>query len=100
MRIAMIMVRHPSTRLSPIMPSVAELLREWGATVDIVEPDEGVTDLGDLVPRHDLYILKSGSELALSLAGALHARGARIVNPYPAAMACRDKVVATRVLQA
>ena len=99
MRIAMIMVKHPPTRMSPIMPAVIRLLREWGAVVDVLEPDESVTDLGQLSVRHDLYVLKSGTDLALSLAGALHAQGATIVNPYPAAVACRDKVVATRVLQ-
>jgi ribosomal protein S6--L-glutamate ligase len=99
MRIAMITVKHPAGRISPIMPAVAEHLREWGAVVDVLQPDETVTDLGALEPRHDLYVLKSGTDLALSLAGALHARGATIVNPYPAAVACRDKVVATRVLQ-
>jgi ribosomal protein S6--L-glutamate ligase len=98
-RIAMILVRHPQTRVSPVLPEVARLLREWGADVDVIEPDETVTDLGQLRVEHDLYVLKSGTDLALSLAGALHAQGATIVNPYPAALACRDKVVATRILQ-
>jgi ribosomal protein S6--L-glutamate ligase len=100
MRIGMIMVRHPETRISPIMPQVVTLLREWGADVDVIEPDETVTDLGRLRVEHDLYVLKSGTDLALSIAGALHAQGATIVNSYPASVACRDKVVATRMLQA
>jgi ribosomal protein S6--L-glutamate ligase len=99
MRIAMITVKHPATRFSPLMPAVADFLRDWGAQVDVLQPDEDVTDLATVDDRHDLYVLKSGTDLALSLAGALHARGATIVNPYPAAVACRDKVVATRVLQ-
>jgi ribosomal protein S6--L-glutamate ligase len=99
MRIAMIMVRHPATRISPIMPKVVGLLRDWGAHVEVIEPDETATDLAGVRVEHDLYVLKSGTDLALSLAGALHAQGATIVNPYPAAVACRDKVVATRVLQ-
>ena len=99
MRIAMITVKHPAGRFSPLMPAVAGYLRDWGAEVDVLQPDEDVTDLASLDDRHDLYVLKSGTDLALSLAGALHARGATIVNPYPAAVACRDKVVATRVLQ-
>lgn len=98
MRIAMILVQHPKTRHSPVMPEVTRLLREWGAQVDVVQPDEAVTDLSRL-PEADLYVLKSGTDLALSLAGALHEQGAAIVNPYPAAVACRDKVVASRVLQ-
>src|SRR5207244_11318262 len=40
------------------------------------------------------------SGLALSLAGALHQQGAAIVNPYPASAALRDKIIASRVLQA
>jgi ribosomal protein S6--L-glutamate ligase len=48
--------------------------------------------------KHDLYVLKSGTETALSLAGALHAAGAAILNPYPVASACRDKIVLTQVL--
>jgi len=34
------------------------------------------------------------------MAGVLHAQGAQILNPYPAALACRDKVVATTALRA
>jgi glutathione synthase/RimK-type ligase-like ATP-grasp enzyme len=96
----MITVKHPSTRPSPMTPAIVRLLREWGEVVDQLQPDENVTDLGLLSPRHDLCVLRSGSDLALSVAGALHAQGARIVNPYPTAVACRAKVVATRVPQA
>ena len=50
--------------------------------------------------EHDLYVLRKMSGLALSLAGALHQQGAAIVNPYPASAALRDKIIASRVLQA
>jgi ribosomal protein S6--L-glutamate ligase len=99
MRIGMLMVRHPRSKVSPIMPEVVELLGEWGAEVDSLCLEEEVTRLSDVRVEHDLYVLKSGSELALSLAGALHAAGATILNPYPVALACRDKVIATRMLQ-
>jgi ribosomal protein S6--L-glutamate ligase len=99
MRIGMLMTRHPRSRVSPIMPEVIELLTEWGADVDAIYPEEVVTRLSQVQVEHDLYILKSGSELALSLAGALDAAGATILNPYRVAVACRDKVVATRLLQ-
>jgi ribosomal protein S6--L-glutamate ligase len=82
------------------MPEVISLLHQWGADVEPIYPEERVTDLGALVPRHDLYVLKSPSELALSLAGALHATGATILNPYPVSAACRDKIIATRMLRA
>src|SRR3989442_7935504 len=46
------------------------------------------------------YVLKKINGLAFSLAGALHARGATIVNPYPVSVALRDKIVTSRILQA
>ena len=99
MRIAFLLVKHPPERKSPIVPEVVRLLRERGATVDLLYPDECVTQLGSVRADHDLYVLKSGTDRALSLAGALHARGAAILNPYPVAAALRDKVVATGILQ-
>jgi ribosomal protein S6--L-glutamate ligase len=45
-------------------------------------------------------VLKSASELALSYAGALHAAGATVLNPYPAVSLIRDRVAATRRLVA
>lgn len=99
MKIGLIMVRHPRTRKSPIMPEVIRLLTEMGVKVDLIYPEEQLTDLVEVQVEHDLYILKSGTELALSLAGALHAVGAAILNPYPIAEMLRDKIVTTRVLQ-
>jgi ribosomal protein S6--L-glutamate ligase len=98
MRIALILVRHPDERQSPIMPEVARLLSERGADVERLYPDEDAVDLRDVRVRHDLYVLKSGTETALSLAGALHESGANILNPYPVAAACRDKVLTTHAL--
>ena len=100
MRIAVLLVRHPPARQSPIMPEVVRLLAEWNCEVTVLEPDERPLDTTAMRVEHDLYVLKSGSELALSLAGALHAQGARIVNPFPASLACRDKVMTTALLQA
>ena len=100
MKIAFLMRRHPPTRHSPIMPEVVSLLSEWGAQVDLIYPDEEIVDLGRLRARHDLYVLRSNSELALSLAGALHAQGAVVLNPYPVAAMLRNKIIATNVLMA
>ena len=99
MRIAFLLVKHPPERKSPMAPEVVRLLRERGAVVDLIYPDESLTDLASVRVEHDLYVLKSGTDRTLSLAGALHAQGASIVNPYPVAAALRDKIVATRVLQ-
>jgi ribosomal protein S6--L-glutamate ligase len=99
MRIGLILVRHPVERQSPIMPEAARLLAERGVEVDRLYPDERVVDLGCLRIEHDLYVLKSGTETALALAGALHAAGAPILNPYAVAAACRDKVMTTQLLR-
>jgi ribosomal protein S6--L-glutamate ligase len=99
MKIGLILVRHPVERQSPIMPEVARLLSQRGVEVDHLYPDEEAVDLGRLRVEHDLYVLKSGTETALSLAGALHEAGASILNPYPVAAACRDKVLATQLLR-
>ena len=92
MRIAFILTHHPPTRPSPIMPEVMRLLMEWGADVDMIYPEEQLTNLAHMRVEHDLYVLKSGTELALSLAGVLHVAGAKILNPYPAAEMLRDKI--------
>jgi ribosomal protein S6--L-glutamate ligase len=100
MRIAILLARHPPRGRNPIMPEVVRLLGSWGADVAACYPDEETTILDDVVADHDLYVLKSGSETALSVAGALHACGAAILNPYPVATACRDKIVASAILAA
>jgi ribosomal protein S6--L-glutamate ligase len=100
MRVGILMYRHPPSRRSPVVPEMVRLLAEWHCQVDLLLPDEHVLDLAGLRPQHDLYVLKSGTEAALSVAGALHTGGARLVNPYPVTALCRDKVMTTRVLQA
>lgn len=100
MKIGILMLRHPPTRISPVMPEVLQLLGDWGCAVEVIYPEEQVSSLSQVRVEHDLYILKSGTELALSMAGALHAVGARILNPYPVAAAMRDKIAAMRILQA
>jgi ribosomal protein S6--L-glutamate ligase len=79
---------------------VGRQLSDAGAEVDFLFPDVALNDLGNVQPEHDLYVLKSGSALGLSLAGALHASGAAILNPYPVAAMCRDKIVTSAVLAA
>ena len=44
--------------------------------------------------------LKSGSELALSLAGCLYSLGAKIVNPYTTVAMLRNKIIVTHALHA
>jgi ribosomal protein S6--L-glutamate ligase len=99
MKIALLHTRHPDGGLSPTFREVVRLLRNRGADVDVVYLDEQVTDLCDLRVEHDLYVLKTCREIALSVAGALHALGAAILNPYPTAVICRDKIMASMLLE-
>jgi ribosomal protein S6--L-glutamate ligase len=100
MRIGFLMLSYPETRKSPIMPEVVRLLSEWGATVEVIHPDEQLLDLSALRVANDLYILKAKTNIALSVAGALHAAGAAILNPYPVSMMLRDKIITFQILQA
>jgi glutathione synthase/RimK-type ligase-like ATP-grasp enzyme len=77
---------------------VGQRLAERGATVTFVHPDAQLTDLTQVRVEHDLYVLKYTSGIGLSLAGALHAAGAAILNPYPVAALCRDKILTTAAL--
>ena len=84
---------------NPVVGEAIRLLRSRDVIVDLIVPEQGVTELATLRVEHDLYLLKSGTELALSVAGALHALGATTLNPYPAVAQLRNKFIVTRVLQ-
>lgn len=64
------------------MPVVMRALQEWGVVTDVIQLSGRAIDVSTVRVEHDLYVLKHTSGLALSLAGALHAQGAVIVNPY------------------
>ncbi|HEU5323466.1 MAG TPA: hypothetical protein VFX28_21845, partial [Methylomirabilota bacterium] len=99
-RIAFLLRRPYPADSTSRFPLVMQALRDAGAAVDVISTRRRLFDLSALTIEHDLYVLKSIAGVPLSLAGALHAQGAAIVNPYPVTMALRDKVVAARTLQA
>ncbi|MFN8492210.1 MAG: hypothetical protein U0350_31715 [Caldilineaceae bacterium] len=94
MRIAMI-----QQWLNPNMAETVALLEARGVKVDGICPEQQMTDIGQLRVEHDLYLLKSGTSLAMSVAGCLHAAGAATLNPYPVVALLRNKITATRLLQ-
>jgi ribosomal protein S6--L-glutamate ligase len=99
LRIAILMQHYAPAKRSH-MPDLVSLLAERGAKVEVIHPAERVVDLSAVQVEHDLYVLKEKSELGLSLAGALHAAGATILNSYPVSIMLRDKIVTSRLLQA
>ena len=84
----------------PVISGVCRLLTRRGFAVEILLAEETVVQLNELTVAHDLYLVKSDTELSLSIAGVLHAQGARVLNPYPACLAARDKIVASWHLRA
>jgi ribosomal protein S6--L-glutamate ligase len=82
------------------MEGILRGLQERGARVDCIVPENSVWELSDLEPKHDLYVLKSETPLALSLAGALTVAGGEVLNATRAVNLVRDKLAATAVLAA
>ncbi len=86
--------------LNPNMQQLVDLLRARGVTLDLIYPEQQMIDLSKVNVEHDLYLLKSGTEPALSRGGSLHALGAATLNPYPVVSMLRNKVIVMRALQA
>src|SRR5436189_4079947 len=83
------------------MPAVVRMAGELGAAAEVVHAADRIVELSKVRVEHDLYVLRhTSSGFSLSLAGALHELGAAIVNPYPVSTALRDKIIASRILQA
>ncbi|HEX8036261.1 MAG TPA: hypothetical protein VF510_20555 [Ktedonobacterales bacterium] len=86
--------------LNPNMERLVQLLTEQGVHLDLIYPEKQLTDLSQVKVENDLYLLKSGTEPALSLGGSLHMLGAVTLNPYPIVAMLRNKVIVMRALQA
>lgn len=98
MRIGIFMLEHSPAHVPSIVPEVVRLLSEWDVKVETLHPERQLLDLAEVRVDNDIYILKTGTDLVWSVAGALHAAGARMLNPYPVAARMRDKIVATQIL--
>ena len=94
MRLSWLLARRVPPVPSPVLVEVISLLAARGFTSRTVIPEETHARADIVELDADLYLLKSHTELALSIAGALHDRGARLVNPYPACVIAQNKVTA------
>jgi ribosomal protein S6--L-glutamate ligase len=100
MRLRFMLARRVPDGPSRIVIEVAALLRRRGFDVKSVIGEELVQRPERLAAEADLWLLKSYTPLSLSLAGVLQAAGARVMNPYPACLAARNKILAAQVLHA
>lgn len=101
MRLCFITVRREPDVPSPLLVEVSRQLGQAGHVVTHVRAEEMTLEATSPVSEeqpHGLFLLKSHTELALSVAGTLHDRGARMLNPYPACVMAQDKVRATQSL--
>jgi ribosomal protein S6--L-glutamate ligase len=99
MRICFLM--EPPRSKTSVTHDIVNGLKSGGADVEVVTERTGLVDLGRFKFDYDLYLFKSHSPLAESLAAAAHYRGGRLLNEYPATMKVRDKVLTcTMLLQA
>jgi ribosomal protein S6--L-glutamate ligase len=99
MRLFFILVRRVPPVPSPVLLEVFEILERRGFDVESGIPEETVTRPDRLRCAHDLYVLKSHTELALALAGILDTLGARLLNPYGSCITTQEKIIASRRLR-
>jgi len=98
MKIGFLMKRAEYAHSTPVMEDVFKHLRKKGVKVQTIVPEEQLIDLGAIRPTLDLYVLRPGIELGLSLAGILHDQGANLLNTFPASTLVQDKVRVTHRL--
>lgn len=99
MRIGILLEMRDYERESPNIAQMIRLLQDRGVNLDLIYPEKQLMDLASLQIENDLYLIKSGTDLSMSLAGALHSLGAVTLNPYPTVALLQNKIIMTRVLQ-
>jgi ribosomal protein S6--L-glutamate ligase len=97
-RIHFLLVRRTPPGLGPVLGEVYERLQAKGVALDDHIPEDHLFSCEELVVSHDLYVLKSHTELALSTAGTLCALGARLLNPHRSCLLTQDKITSTKLL--
>ena len=98
MKFHFLLARRTPDVPSQIILDVSAILRQRGHQVESSIPEESLCALDQLPRDPDLYLLKSYTELSLSLAGALSAQGADLINPYQGCAAARNKIVCHQML--
>jgi ribosomal protein S6--L-glutamate ligase len=98
MKVCFLLERGSPPRRNPILAEVFALLERGGIAVTALYPEEELLRLDTLAVEADLYLLKSDSELAFSLATALEGLGARVLNGCSASARAKDKVLAAMTL--
>jgi ribosomal protein S6--L-glutamate ligase len=97
-RVCFLLERGTPPRLNPILAETFTLLEARGVSVSVRYPEDELVRLDRMTVDADLYLLKSDTEMALSLATALEGLGGRVLNRASACALAKDKVVAAAIL--
>lgn len=100
MKLRFLLARRMPDGPSLVVAEASAILERRGFEVSSIIAEETVLQPERLGAEAELWLLKSYTPLSLSLAGVLHGAGARVVNPYPACISTRNKIVAAQVLHA
>ena len=100
MRLYFLLTQRVPPVPSPVLLEVFDILKRIGFHVESGIAEEILLQPDHLAVAHDLYLLKSHTELSLSLAGVLHGQGARMLNPYLSCITTQDKIIASQRLRA
>src|SRR4051812_43913647 len=103
MRIRFLLARRVPDGPSQIVLAASKILSGLGFEVESTIAEEVLQRperLGGPEDTVALWILKSYTPLSMTMAGVLHSAGARVLNPYPACVAARNKILTAHVLDA
>jgi ribosomal protein S6--L-glutamate ligase len=98
MKVCFLLERGSPPRRNQVITETIALLQQRSVGVQVLYPEEELIRLDRLTVEADLYLHKSNTELALSVATALECLGARVVNAAAASARAKNKVLAAVTL--
>ncbi len=98
MKLHFMIVRRVPPVPSPVLLEAYEILSGRGYTVTEEIAEEVIQRSDQISVEHDLYLLKSHTELSLALAGILYTQGANLLNPYQSCSLIQSKIITSRLL--
>src|SRR5215510_2716618 len=99
MKLHFLIVRRVPPVPSPVLLEAYEVLGGRGYEVTEEIAEEVIQRPDQITTEHDLYLLKSHTELSLALAGILFTEGANILNPYQSCSLIQSKIITSRLLR-
>lgn len=99
MKLHFLIVRRVPPVPSPVLVEAYDILRGRGYTVTEDIAEEVLQRPDELRIEHDMYVLKSHTELSLALAGILYTQGANILNPYESCSLIQSKIITSKLLR-